>query len=861
MNLLNKLTIKNLKLNKKRTVVTIIGIMLSVALLTAVSSMYYSFVSTLVSYEKKENGSFHVVLYNVPASEEKQFEYNKSLESVSITESLGYSLIEVKTEGYKPYAHVIKFSKGALDNIAPTLISGRLPENSNEVLIPSHLKTRGRLDLKEGDTITLNLGTRVDEEGNEIFLDAYKKVDEEVNETLINQKEKTFTVVGIVSTPSHFIEFSGDPGYSFITYGDSFDNLVNVYIKFKKESLKDIYINTGRFINIDPELFNKFYHDEPLTEKEDAIFEEQYEKRTYRYDFNKRLIGLETDPLKSTGLDSVGIVVIIVLAIIIFTSVFCIKNSFDISITEKIKQYGMLRSIGATKKQIKKNVFYEATILGIIGIPLGILFGLLASFILVFVTNYFLGDAILGNSKLLFDISWIVIIISILLGIITIYFSAFSSARKASKISPIDSIRNSANIKIKNKSLKCPKFIKNIFGIGGEISYKNIKRNKRKYRTTTISIIVSVFVFIALSTFMNTTMEATKVQVGEMDYNIYIGSYSDTRDTIDGLVSSAYIDKYSIIRDIPGTYTKSYYSKEYIDRFGDDNTELKRFIIRSISDDSYNDFIKELGLSKEYLKDKAILFDSDVVSTGNNIKETIRLYNLNKGDKVSLNVNDVDTTITIGAVTTSKIPFGMSKKYDVSSLIVSEEYYDKIFKGDSYLQTYVVANNASKFQDEAENKLTGYEHFLNNAEEEAKILRNLFILVAIFLYGFIIVISLIGITNIFNTLTTSMQLRKPEFAMLKSIGMTSKEFNRMIRLESLFMGLKSLLIGIPIGIVLSYIIHFAVGRETGIPYSLPIIAILISILVVFLLLTIIMHFSISKISKQNTIETIRNENI
>ncbi|MBR6113349.1 MAG: ABC transporter permease, partial [Bacilli bacterium] len=355
MNLLNKLTIKNLKLNKKRTVVTIIGIMLSVALLTAVSSMYYSFVSSLVSYEKKENGNFHVVLYNVPTSEEKQFEYNKSVESVSITESLGYSPIEVKTQGYKPYAHVIKFSKEALDNISPTLISGRLPENSNEVVIPNHLKTNGRLDLKEGDTITLNLGTRVDEEGNEIFLDAYKKVDEEVNETLINQKEKTFTVVGIVSSPSHYIEFSGDPGYSFITYGDIFDNLVNVYIKFKKESLKDIYINTGRFINIDPELFNKFYHDEPLTEKEDAIFEQQYENRTYRYDFNKHLISLETDPLKSTGLDSVGIVVIIVLAIIIFTSVFCIKNSFDISITEKIKQYGMLRSIGATKKQIKKN--------------------------------------------------------------------------------------------------------------------------------------------------------------------------------------------------------------------------------------------------------------------------------------------------------------------------------------------------------------------------------------------------------------------------------------------------------------------------------------------------------------------------
>ena len=115
--------------------------------------------------------------------------------------------------------------------------------------------------------------------------------------------------------------------------------------------------------------------------------------------------------------------------------------------------------------------------------------------------------------------------------------------------------------------------------------------------------------------------------------------------------------------------------------------------------------------------------------------------------------------------------------------------------------------NDDKLQDEFDSYLNGESYNIDNKEENVRIMNNLFTLIAIFLYGFIIVISLIGITNIFNTITTNMELRKQEFAMLKSIGMTSKEFKRMIRLESLFMGIKSLLFGILIGIILSYLIY------------------------------------------------------
>ena len=174
---------------------------------------------------------------------------------------------------------------------------------------------------------------------------------------------------------------------------------------------------------------------------------------------------------------------------------------------------------------------------------------------------------------------------------------------------------------------------------------------------------------------------------------------------------------------------------------------------------------------------------------------------------------------------------------------------------------YYKTDNSDKLQDEIEVQLNEMNYNLNNIDESFRQMNNLYTLIGIFLYGFIIVISLIGVTNIFNTITTNMELRKPEFAMLRSVGMTNREFNRMIRLESLFMGTRALVFGIPIGILLSYAIYHFLMEESGDPYKLPALAILIAVAAVFVLISLIMAYSMGKIKKQNTIETIRNENI
>lgn len=871
MSLLNKLTIKNLKLNKKRTVVTIIGIMLSVALITAVASIYSSGIKSLIKYETYEKGNYHTAFYNVPVSDMDIFENNRNIETINITKNVGYAKIDSKNE-YKPYAFIKAFTKDSLKNLSVKLVDGRLPENENEIVIPTHLKTNGRVFLNIGDSITLDIGKRIDNSNYELNQNnPYQKNDDEIGESIVETTSKTYKIVGIIGRPATNIESYSAPGYTFITYIDEnkLTGNVDIYARFSKDGVKNSYETIANILGVDAKLFKRVNNQEETSKEKLEEYLNQMNKSKYSdININSYLIALETNPISNSGIGSLGIVVGIVIGIIVFTSIFCIKNSFDISITEKIKQYGMLRSIGATKRQIKRNVFYEATILGLIGIPLGLLLGFIASYILIIISNYYLNGSFAEGLKLVFSFSWLSVLVAIILGIVTIYFSAFKSAKRASKVSPIDSIRNSANIKINPKKIKSPKLIKNIFGIGGEISFKNLKRNKKKYRTTVISIVVSVFVFIALSGFMKLVFQQVDHELEISDFNISLSTTITNNESYNKFIETTRLDNiedYTIFRSSEISFTGNYYNKEYAKFLNlaiDENKPTYVSII-SIGEEQFKKYVDSLGLNYNEFKNKAILVDKEYVSNYNKnnklITKYMRAFNFNNGDIIDA-TTDENKTIKIEVGATSDVkPFGL-KGVDIDCLIISDEMFDANFKSKP-LTIYYKSNDANKLQDDLDDFLKGEDYNINNVDENVKIMGNLFTLVGIFLYGFIIVISLIGITNIFNTITTNMELRKQEFAMLKSVGMTTKEFNRMIRLESLFMGIKSLFFGVPIGIALSYIIYHFLSEESGIPYKLPIEAILIAIAVVFILISLIMKYSMSKINKQNTIETIRNENI
>ena len=878
MNLLNKLTIKNLKLNKKRTIVTVIGIMLSVALITAVASLYTSAVSSFTEYIKKRNGNFHVVYYNFPYSEVDTIKNHRGIESMAYVQNLGYAKLKDSNNNYKPYAYVKSFDEYSLKNLSIRLVSGRLPENENEILIPTHLKTNGRIQLSIGDEIKLDIGKRISGIDN-LELDQSNPYQE--NEKIENTVSKTYKIVGIIERPAYNIEDYSSAGYTFITYMNEInkDYPVDLYTLYSDKGLKDYIKVTASILNVDYKIYKEYINGNMTTEE---VLENESELKKAKYDIeiNDSLIILETNPLSDSTLGGLSAVAIIVCIIIIFTSVFCIKNSFDISITEKIKQYAMLRSIGATKKQIKKNVFYEATILGIIGIPLGIFLGFFASIILLFISNNLLDGVTANKLNLHYTFSFLSIFISIILGIITIYLSALRSATKASKVSLIESIRNSSNIKVKSKKLKSKRIINKLFGIGGDISYKNMKRNSSKYRTTIISIAVSSFVFISLSSFMTIVNEAVKKEYNSTDYNISLYVYNENKITdelYDKIIETTRldnIDKCAIIRNLNLNVHNIKYTKDMMDSLkksglSDDDIENEsNLALISIGDDAYKDYLSKLNLKYEDAKDKVILinrvnreyFDLEK-------QKSIQLFfdalDYKKNDKISGIVEgNKKIELEIISVTDEKY-FSLNNDLYNPTLIISDELFDKIKPKENthYINVYYKSSNAYKLQDDIDIVLKDESYTLNNVDEQVKLMNNFYTLIAIFLYGFIIVISLIGITNIFNTITTNMELRRQEFAMLKSVGMTTYEFNRMIRLESIFIGVKSLIFSIPIGVLISYIIYIKLGKEIGLIYSIPIVSILLSILVVFLLITIIMKYSLSKINKQNTIETIRNENI
>ena len=849
MNLLNKLTAKNLKLNKKRTVVTIIGIILSAALLAAVASFYASGVKSLIRYEIEKQGNYHVAFYSVPVSDLELFRNNRAIEKICLTQNVGYADIESANE-YKPYVYIKEFTKEALENLTGSLVEGRMPENENEIVIPTHLKTNGRNFLKVGDSVTLEVGQRIDGDGNLLSqFDAYLDNGEE---QIVNTTEKTYAVVGIAERPSKNIEGFSAPGYTFITYIDQAEikGNVDVYVRYTKDGAKNW---------------------EEITA--DLSGENEEADTKYETACNAYLIALETDPFSISA--EFGVATVIVLGIIVVTSIFCIKNSFDISITEKIKQYGMLRSVGATKKQIRKNVFFEATVLGLSGIPLGIFFGCLAAYILVIVSNFFMKDEADDMVELVFALSPAAILVSVILGIITIYFSAFRSARRASRVSPIDSIRNSADIKLNSKRVKIPGIIKKIFGIGGEISYKNLKRNGNKYRTTVISIAVSVVAFIAVSSFIGLVLREADRDLKISDYNVYLSAYTSGSEgrynKYLSTVTLENIDNYTILRETKYEVERVKYNSGYLDWINMSYEDIVRkdrdsyLYVYALGNEQYRKYIKSLGLRYEDIKDKAIVMDYErIVRAGGKGEKyeykNMRIYDYKVGDVVIDKATD--KALQIGYVTNVK-PFGL-KNENAHYLIVSDEMFESLLMGEvtDSVRIFYYSSNADKLQDDLDELLKSEQYYyINNMEESVRSRKKAITLIGIFLYGFIIVISLIGITNVFNTITTNMELRKPEFAMLKSVGMTTKEFDRMIRLESLFMGVKSLLIGVPGGIAVSYLMYYSMKGDIEAPYRFPAFSVITAMALVFMLISLIMRYSMGKIRKQNIIETIRNENI
>lgn len=886
MQILNRLTIRNLKLNKRRTIVTIIGIILATALLTAVATMAVSLKESVTLRSKKVDGDFHLLLYDMTDKEKESVINNRQVESYYETHEVGYGVLDGCVNDSKPYVYIEALDSDTFEKAEINVTSGRLPEDDSEIVISSHIKTNGGVKYNLGDKITFDIGDRT-YNGKKLYQnDTYRE-----DEQLEAKQTKTYKVVGICDRLPYGEEPRTAPGYSVITLANKADTSLNksdIYLRFNKKALKDRYDLTADILGVDKTLFNKL-NSGKLEDKEIQTLKSQLDK-THSYYINNSLIKYEA--FYDSSVAFVYNMAAVVMVIIIITSAVCISNSFAISINQKTKQYGMLASIGATPRQIRKNVFFEAAFMGVIGIVAGIGGGLSASYILVVLSNKMLIDTF--EMSIVYAPSLLGVLLSIVLAIVTIVLSALVPAIRASRMSPIMAINHSEDIKIKSKSLKTPKLIGKVWGEGGVLAYKNMKRNKRKYRVITISIALSVSTFIALYGFMSLLTESVNRYANDkIDLRVYMSSYkSMSVDEANKKVSNIVnrINNETNITDF--TFARGFYaSLKDEPKYSSDYKEVNKYeaglaenngyyiSIISLGNEEYGKYIKKLGISKETAQSGGILVDNtyQYINNGNDIKYfniydgykagdvlTYRIDTSNSSKSLDNSKSSDDTTlydIRIVALSNER-PFGYDNAYtSYGYLIVSDDYMNRIdTKNTDSTLLNINCDDPDKAQDILVNEFNIGQNYIFNAAQERRNDEKLILTMKIFLYGFIAIVSLIGITNIFNTVTTGMELRGKEFAMLQSIGMTKKEFDKMIRLESVFYGSKALIIGVVSGTILSYVIYISAG-ESQLKYNLPLLAIVMSVIVVIILLLGIMKYSIAQIRKQNIIETIRNENI
>ena len=948
MNLMKTLTLKNLKLNRKRTIVTIVGIILATALLSALVTLVSSFQYSMIEYQKQKGGDFHVKFSNVKMSELSEFKNNRNIESTFETMGMGFAKLDGCKNEDKPYAYVMATDEAGFEKGCFNLIEGRMAKNEDEIVIPRHLKTNGRIDIKVGDEITLDIGKRYDSNTESVIWEniAY----EHEAETLTDTVTKRYKVVGIMERPGYGMEDYSAAGYTFVTYSDELaaidngtksevneaDTTLTVYSRYTQKALRNKDAVTADIIGVDEKLFEKSNNSSvEMSAEESDRFLKEMENAKYDIYINRFLISYEcVFPIDGT-FKALFTVAAVVALIIILTSVYCIKNSFNISITEKIRQYGMLASVGATRRQIKSSVKTEAAMLGVVGIPVGTMSGILASFILVKVVNALSAGWL--NFALSFHTSLPALILAVILSIATIYFSATGSARRAAKVTPLEAIRNTKEIKIKSAKLKTPAIIGRIWGIGGVISYKNIKRNKKKYRTTVTSIVICSVTFIVISYFMSMAFSVVGMSYASVDYNIGINmsckkdldieKLSELLSGIEGAKDYLVGAGYYFDVDKP-EYTKEY--GEYCGQLYDDREDVSQmFLITVLDDKSYDKYASDAGIKNAaagaILVNKCT-FDVYNENSSKYVKKEMELYKYKAGDTIECGYNVYDDAssddnaaegdtesstddnnavegdtesgtednsgyvdeetinngvrktvdVTIAGVT-DKVPTGY-KGYSNTLLFMNQKGFESLWAdgksgnelkpGNAIYSAYVVAENADEYQDTLEKETeenpeySQISFYVSNMDKQMRDEKSLFTLLGVFAYGLIVVIALIGITNIINTLSTGMELRSREFATLRSIGMTDKQFAGMVRLESVFISVKALVIGVPLGILINYLLCFIMNRMGGaIIYKPPYKAIILCIVVVIMLIYAIMKLSMTKLRHNNIIETIKNENL
>ncbi len=859
MNIVNKLTIRHLRKNKRRTLVTIIGVIISVAMLTAVATIGVSFLDLMKRQAIADGGEWHVLYNDVNQDQLQAIKKDENTKKIVLSKELGYALLKGSKNEDKPYLFIKQYNQAGFEQFPIKLSSGRLPKTPNEIVISNEINESAQVDYKIGDVIKLDIGNRISNDPDiDGPLDQYYSLETdekgEINEELKVTSTKEFTIVGTIKRLTS--EPIWGPGYTVISYLD--EGL------YGKEEPVDATVVLKRVTN------SIFDHAENLAKKNHIDHVEMNHDLLHYYG------AVKSEGMRTTLYSLTAIIMII----IIVGSVSLIYNAFAISVSERSRHLGMLSSVGATKKQKRNSVFFEGTMIGLISIPIGILAGLAGMWVTFLLLNSIIQGALEITERLKVTVTPGSMLLAVLVSIITIFISTYIPARRASRISAIDAIRQSTDVKLTRKAVKTSKIVRKLFGIEAEIGLKNLKRNRRRYQATVFSLVISIMLFLSVSFFTANLKKSLALSQDGQNYDIEMGIEQGRDDQlVNSILSTDEITKYTMISQ--AQYAQSWIEKDAVSdvlrQFEGFNSELVKgkypyqVCLYALDDKSLKAYAKEAGADYNELQAglNAIVIDKiryedeeagkyvETKAIRTKVGEKIKLYSDHPEDEKQEYMNE----LTVSALT-DQLPLGVIPEGPGSlNIVISETALDQLgISADENRQLYINSTDPLKTQQQIE-EMEEVKHFIHNVYQSRQQDKQMVMIMSVFTYGFIVLITAISIANILNTILTSISLRKREFAMLKSVGMTPKGFNKMINYESIFYGIKALMYGLPLSLICMLLIHKALMNSFSYSFSLPWMSIFYVTIAVFIIVGMSMLYSSAKVKKENIIDALKQENI
>lgn len=798
MNIINKLTLRYLKDNKKRTIFTILSIALSITMINAVGISLDTVLKYYTDTVVSSRGSFQ---YRFTSSDPVFFEMIENDEQIKdyyYTNTVGYKDVDNQRYISLKRGDSTFYNKRNVDDL---LIKGQLPLKPNEIALGKDYIE----ELNIGDTISL-----------------------ENQET---KKENIFTVVGFINEYDTTSSF--DQSFSSISYVDLKNG------EFYSISIEDKDLSA-----------NIFTHSKDIAQQ----YENQTNKQVNLY-YNSAYLGslnIFEEGSSSTFLIIYSLVSII-LAIIIIASIFIIYQAFNLSTHDKIKYLGMLSSVGATPKQKRNSVFFEGVVLTLIAFPIG----LICSYLGMYITFSYLNTLELINetgASFHTTVSIEFLFLTIILTLITLFLSLIKPAIHLSRISVIDALRKNDEIKVNKKKLRVGSLTRKFVSFDKQLAIKNYKRQGKRSRVIVFSLVLSMVLFVSIYSFSSTMY---KEVLGDnmtylYDLNTFIrDEQADIDDFINVLNNNDKVDSYYY-------YTRDYNSKAYVD-INDVSKILDCYII-AVDDTTFKNIceenqIKYQGNNQALINDFIYIDESteEIYNLGNekNFLKKLKFEFYDNGESIMKEAPLFDSIDSI-----EKDTYRLFGKWNnVIEIIVPLSYYQSLDRNVSSSIDFCIK---SKQYNELFDELTleGYS-VINVTQNNLSDIQSIQVF-QIFIYGFICLMILFTLINIINMMSASIDKRQKEFAMLLSVGMSHRSIKKMIFEESLIYGLKTFIYAFPICVFIEYIIYYQIKTNDTI-FSISYFAYIISFVVVMTVMYLTFKVGLRKFNKQNIVETLKDD--